>query len=82
MRMARVSKTTTISLPPRLFREALSMAQVKGMTTSELFREAFRRYQREERTWRALRLYGRRQAEKAGIRTAADVERLIDASRR
>ena len=82
MSMTRVSKTTTISLPPNLFREARHIAKAKGMTTSELFREAFRRYQREDRTWRELLRYGRRKAERAGIRTAADVERLVDASRR
>ncbi len=80
--MARVSKTTTISLPPKLFRAVLTMAKVKGMTTSELFREAFRRYQTEEQAWQELLAYGQRQAEKTGIRTEADVERLIDASRR
>lgn len=78
----RVSKTTTISLPPRLYREALSAARAKGMTTSELFREAFRRYQREDQEWHALLAYGSRQAKAAGIRTEADVERMIDESRK
>lgn len=82
MRPTRVSKTTTISLPPPLYREALSIAKAKGMTTSELFREAFRRYQREEQEWQALLAYGRRKAKAAGLRTETDVERLIDASRR
>ena len=82
MKQTRVSKTATISLPPQLFRDALTMAKTRGMTTSELFREAFRRYQREEQSWNELLGYGQRQAKKVGIRTEADVERLIDESRR
>ena len=82
MKVARLSKTTTISLPPGLYREALSIAKAKGMTKSELFREALRRYQREEGLWHGLFAYGRRRAEAAGIHTAEEVERLIDESRR
>jgi len=82
MAIPRRRKTTTISLPPQVFRAVVRLAKANGMTTSELFREAFRRYQREERTWEELSAYGRRKARAAGIRTEADVERLIDASRR
>lgn len=46
------------------------MAKSKGMTRSELFREALRRYQRDEREREDLLAYGRRKAEAAGIRTA------------
>ena len=82
MRLQRASKTTTISLPRRLYWQAERLARAGGMTKSELFREALRRYQREEEEWRALRAYGRRQAMRAGVRTTAQVERLVDASRR
>ena len=82
MRSRRVSKTTTISLPPGLYKEALRMAKARGMTRSELFREALRRYQRDEQEWQDLLEYGRRKAEAAGIRTEEDVERLIDGSRK
>ncbi len=78
---ARTSKTTTISLPPRLYRQAVRTARANGMTTSELFREAFRGYQRQEAEWQALLAYGQRKAKAADIRTDADVERLIDAAR-
>lgn len=81
MRTARVSKTTTISLPPRLYREALGLAKAKGMTRSELFRDALRRYQRDEQEWQGLLAYGRRKAAAAGIHTEAEVERIIDATR-
>jgi len=78
----RNSKVLTISLPPRLFERIRKTAKSKGMTRSELVREALRRYETEEREWQALFAYGRRKAQMAGIRTEEDVERLIDASRR
>ena len=78
----RISKTTTISLPPGLYKEALRMAKDKGMTKSELFREALRRYQRDEREWQQLMDYGRRKAQAAHIATEEDVERIVDESRR
>lgn len=82
MRTRRISRTTTISLPPTLYGEALKLAKAKAMTKSELFREALRRYQRDEQEWRALAEYGRRKAAAANIRSEEDVERLIDESRK
>lgn len=82
MKKRRISKTTTISLPPGLYQEALRMALAKGMTKSELFRDALRRYQRDEQQWADILSYGRRKARTAGLRTEADVERAIDESRR
>ena len=58
------------------------MAKAKGMTYSELFRDALRRYQRDELEWQGLLSYGRTKAAKAGIRTEKAVERLIDAFRK
>ena len=82
MKTTRISKTTTISLPPGLYADVLRLAKAKGMTRSELFREALRRYQRDELEWQSLLEYGRRKAQAAGIRSEDDVERLIDESRK
>lgn len=81
MKTARISRTTTISLPPKLYRESVRLAKDRGMTRSELFREAFRRFSRAEQEWEALQTYGSRNAQEAGIRTEEDVERMIDESR-
>ena len=81
MRTARVSRTTTISLPPKLYRDTVRMAKEHGMTRSELFREALRRFRKEEQEWQDLAAYGRRKAQEAGIKTEEDVERVIDESR-
>ena len=81
MDTVRVSKTTTISLPPKAYKEMDRMARAKGMTRSELLRSALRHYQREEQGWESLISYGQQKAAKIGIRTEQDVERLIDESR-
>ena len=44
----RTSKTVSISLPPGQLKEAERMAKRQNRTMSELFREAFRRYQEQE----------------------------------
>ncbi len=82
MRTKRISRTTTISLPPALYEEALKLAKAKGMTKSELFREALRRYQRDEQEWQAFAEHGRRKVGAAGISSEDAVERLIDESRK
>jgi hypothetical protein len=44
----RTSKSLTISLPPQQLREMERTAKRENRTLSELLREAWRRYQREE----------------------------------
>lgn len=44
----RISKSLTISLPPQQLREMERTAKKENRTLSELLREAFRRYQREQ----------------------------------
>lgn len=82
MQPTRSSFTTTISLPPKLYKMVLATAKARGMTNSELFREAFRRYLREEQEWQELLSYSRAKATKAAIRSETAVERLIDRSRK
>ena len=82
MKTGRISRTTTISLPPRLYKIFVQLAQKKGMTKSELIRDALRRYQREEENWQDILTYGRRKASEAGIKTPEEVEQLIDGARR
>jgi len=77
----RTTKTWTISLPPRLVREAERMAREENRTKSELVREALRLYM-EERRWRKLQQKTARQAQALGIRTEEDVDRLVHELRR
>ncbi|MFO0982976.1 MAG: ribbon-helix-helix protein, CopG family [Planctomycetota bacterium] len=76
----RTSKVTSVSLPPRLLRDAERLARTEGRTKSELFREALRRYI-EERRWSALERYGAKRARELGIK-AGDVDRLVAEYRR
>ena len=78
----RNSRVITISLPPKLLERMLKTAKAKGMTRSELVREALRRYELEEQEWQTLFDYGQRKAQAASIRTEEDVERLIDEGRK
>jgi metal-responsive CopG/Arc/MetJ family transcriptional regulator len=82
MPSTRTSFTTTISLPPKLYKAVMITAKANGMTNSELFREAFRRYLRDEREWQELLTYGRAKARKARTQNEVAVERLIDQSRK
>jgi len=71
----RTSKVTSLSLPPKLLREAERLARREGRTKSELLREALRRYLADSR-WRELQEFGRSQSRKLGIKQP-DVERLL-----
>jgi CopG family transcriptional regulator / antitoxin EndoAI len=71
----RTSKVTSLSLPPKLLREAERLARREGRTKSELLREALRRYLADSR-WRELLEFGRFQSRKLGIKES-DVERLV-----
>jgi len=72
----RTTKTWTISLPPKLLREAERAAREEDRTKSELVREALRFYL-EERRWRKLQRKTALQAEALGIRTDEDVDRVV-----
>lgn len=72
----RTTKTWTISLPPKLVREAERTAREEHRTRSELVREALRLYL-EERHWRKLQRQTALQAQALGIQTEADVEQLV-----
>ena len=72
----RTSKVTSLSLPPKLLRQAERLARREGRTKSELLREALRRYVADSR-WKELQEFGRSQVRKLGIEES-DVERLMD----
>lgn len=71
----RTSKATSLSLPPKLLREAERLARREGRTKSELLCEALKRYMVDSR-WRELQEFGRSQARRLGI-NESDVQRLI-----
>ena len=87
----RTTKVITITMPPEMAEEAARLAKQENRTTSELFREAFRRYQQQGRhqipaltEMRAAVAALRAGARKTGVSklTKADVDREIAAVRK
>ena len=76
----RTTKNISITIAPKMLKEAEKVAGEEGRTKSELFREALRRYLWEAQ-YRSLQKYGRRQAKRLGIKPS-DVNRLIHGYRR
>jgi len=58
-------------------REVLKVAKVERRTKSELIREALRGYMLTHQL-RALQRIGAKRAQERGIRTEADIERIVD----
>lgn len=81
--MARSTRTLTVSLPPQLYEEVERIAQQEQKTKSELFRDMLRVYEDflDEHRWSRLRRTGAKTVEKLGIKTEADIERLVHEAR-
>ena len=77
----RITQTWTVSLPPRLIKEAERVAKEEDRTKSELVREALRMYI-EERRWRKLQRATAIKAQALGIKTEEDVDRLVHSVRK
>lgn len=76
--LARSSKVLTVSLPQDMFKQAEKIAKDENRTRSELFREALRQYIASRERWQEIRRWGGDSAKELGIKSEADVERLID----
>jgi CopG family transcriptional regulator/antitoxin EndoAI len=81
--MSRATKTLTVSLPPQLYEEVERIAKQENKTKSELFRDMLLVYEDflDERRWRRLRRAGGESARKLGVKTEADIERLVHEAR-
>ena len=79
--MLRTYKTITLSFPPDLLKQIERLAKKENRTKSELFREALRRYM-ADRKWESLQREMAAKAKKLGIKTEADVERIVDEIRK
>ena len=77
----RTTKLITISLPPELLKKVEIIARKENRTRSELVRETVRQYLAREE-WRELNRYARIAADKAGIATEEDIDRLVEENRK
>jgi len=73
----RTTKPITVSLPPDLLRETQRAAREEARTRSELIRDALEQYLASRR-WRRLCQWGTEAAERMGLRSEADLQRLLD----
>ncbi len=71
----RTTKNISVTMPPAMLKEVERLAKKEHRTTSELIREALRRYQRDRR-WEEINAYGRAKAQELGI-TEEDVVPLV-----
>ncbi len=78
--MGRSTVQWTVSLPPSLSKKALAAAKNEDRTKSEFVRESIRQYL-ERRALEGVRNRLSRRFAAMGIRTEADVERMIDEGR-
>jgi predicted transcriptional regulator len=77
----RTTKIVSITLPPALYDQARALAKEENRTLSELFREAFRRYERE-RFWEMSKEWTQEPADRLGLKTEEDVVELVRQVRR
>lgn len=73
----RTTKPITVSLPTDLLQEAQRAAREDSRSRSELIRDALRQYLASRR-WQRLRRWGAETAERLGLRTEEDLQRLLD----
>ena len=77
----RTTKPIAVSLPADLLRETERVAREETCTRSELIRAALQQYLASRR-WRRLRQWGTQTAERLGLKTEADLQRLFDKAKR
>lgn len=73
----RSTKPITISLPVELLRETERIAKEEARSRSGLIRDALR-HQAASRRWQRLRQWGAETADRLGLKTEADLQRLLD----
>jgi CopG family transcriptional regulator/antitoxin EndoAI len=73
----RTTTPITISLPTDLLRETQRAAKEEARTRSDLIREALRQYLASRR-WQRLRQWGAETAQRLGLKSEADLQRLLD----
>jgi len=76
----RTTQPITVSLPPDLLRETQRLAKAEARTRTDVIREALQEYLASRR-WQRLREWGAETAEQLGLKTEADLQRLLDDAR-
>jgi CopG family transcriptional regulator/antitoxin EndoAI len=77
----RQSKVVTVSIPPKLLKQAERLAQKEQRTKSEVVRDALRLYLNLQND-KGFRLAVRERARALHLQTEEDIERVVDAVRK
>ncbi len=73
----RTTQPITVSLPPDLLRETERLAEAEARTRTDVIREALQEYLASRR-WQRLRQWGAETANRLGLKSEADLQRLLD----
>ena len=76
----RTTRPITVSLPFDLLEEAQRAAREEARTRTDLIRDALRQYLASRR-WQRLRAWGTETADRLGLKTEADLQRLLESAR-
>lgn len=69
--------TVNIALPRLLVQEADVVAKQEFRNRSELIREALWKYLNDRARWQNLFAYGKQMGKKVGIKSTADVDKIV-----
>ena len=75
----RTTKPITVSLPHDLLQETQRVAREEARTRTDLIRDALRQYL-VSRRWQRLRQWGAETADRLGLKTEGDLQRLLEAA--
>ncbi len=76
----RTAQLIRVSLPADLLRETQRLAEAEARTRTDVIREALEEYLAPRR-WQRLRQLGAETAKRLGLKTGADLQRLLDGAR-
>lgn len=75
--MGRTTRIVNMSVDEGLYEDVERIAREKGTSRSQVLREALQQYVASSTRWSQLLSWGEESAERLGIRSEADVDRII-----
>jgi len=76
----RTTQPITVSLPLTLLQETQRLAREESRTRTDVIRDALHQYLTSRR-WQRLRQWGAETADRLGLKSEADLQRLLDDAR-
>ena len=74
--MPRQTKIINMSLPEELYAQVDGIAKQRGVSRSQVLKEALKIYVDEEKRWQQIKKWGAETARRLGIRDEDDVEKI------